>query len=641
MTPYLTQSPTARTGAAMAFDANGSDQYVVMFGGEGANGPLGDTWTYRAGVWTNVTPNPINATNSPPARFGASMAYDASDGYVLLFGGATGPNGGSSSPLLNDTWEFEHGNWTEICAACGPSPRVYAGATSLSPAAGVLLFGGLGISGGTFESFADTWSFSAGVWSSIASSTSPAPRFDPGLSVDPTLGEPVLFGGCARSLPTPLPTCASVLNDTWGYSGGTWTDLASGSSTTPPGRWAAGFESGPVANGPLLFGGESATGLVADTWEEESGTWNDLTSVVLQSPSPRSNFAFAWDNASGDDYIVLFGGTNGTLLNETWVYPSPFNPLRVSAPAANRTELDATTQLVLTVTVAGGAGKNAITWFGLPSGCSSANATKVTCRPGTPSGMPTSSSVVVRVRDKIDSIVWSAATTVVVNPIPTVAISGSPTNVGVIPLSITLDATTLWGTPPFAFAWLLGDGTNATGATFVHTYTKIGKYELTVWANDSSGLSIDAHYAVQAVGRLLTVLQVGPSGSVSAGTSVTFDAHASGGVTPYAFSWSGLPPSCTPQNSAVISCSVSVAGSYAVKVNVSDFRGNYSVGYANLTVTAAWYSSPYLWAGVIAVAVVVVAVAAVVWIRRRRRGKSPASAPAAPAGPPAAPPPSR
>jgi PKD domain len=617
MTPYLTVSPPARTGAAMAYDANASDQYLVMFGGEGASGALGDTWTYSHGVWTNVTPIPINSTNSPPARFGSSMAYDASDGYVLLFGGATGPYTGSTSPMLNDTWAFEHGSWTELCGACGPGPRVDASVTALGSTGGVDLFGGLGISGGAFSSLGDMWSFSGGAWTQLAPAASPSPRFDAGLSLDPTSNELVLFGGCARTQPTSLPSCASVLNDTWGYSAGSWSLLPAGSSSTPPGRWSMGFENGPAADGPLLFGGQSSAGLLADTWEEKSGSWTDYSSIVLESPSPRSSFAFAWDNSSADQYIVLFGGTNGTLLNETWVYPSPFNPLRVTAPAANRTALDAGDQLTMNVTVVGGAGKNNITWFGLPSGCYSTNSTKLACRPGTPTGVSTTYSISVRVRDKLHSIVWSAATTVTVNPIPTVAISGSPTNVGQVPLMINLSATTLWGTPPFAFAWVLGDGSNATGQNVNHTYSKVGRYLVTVWANDSVGQSIDAHYAVQVVGPFSAALAIQPASPFGPGTSLTLEAIVTGGEGPYSYAWSGLPSSCASQDAQTISCTVTQSGTYAVTVTVSDFFGTHSVAYLNFTVTTPWYDSVDLWVGVAGAIVVV----AVVWAALRRRRK--------------------
>ena len=72
--------PPARTDAAMAYDA--ADGTVVMFGGEGRSGSLGDTWTWNGSAWTQAHP-----ATSPPALTGAQMTYDPVSHDVLLVGG--------------------------------------------------------------------------------------------------------------------------------------------------------------------------------------------------------------------------------------------------------------------------------------------------------------------------------------------------------------------------------------------------------------------------------------------------------------------------------------------------------------------------------------------------------------------------
>ena len=72
--------PPARSDAAMAFDA--ADGTVVMFGGEGRSGSLGDTWTWNGSAWTQAHPS-----TSPPALSGAQMTYDPVSHDVLLVGG--------------------------------------------------------------------------------------------------------------------------------------------------------------------------------------------------------------------------------------------------------------------------------------------------------------------------------------------------------------------------------------------------------------------------------------------------------------------------------------------------------------------------------------------------------------------------
>ncbi|MCI4350986.1 MAG: hypothetical protein L3K15_05685, partial [Thermoplasmata archaeon] len=62
----------------MAYDAR--DKYVVLFGGFGAS-VFGDTWSFSAGIWTQLHP-----ASHPSARYGAVMAFDAKDNYAVLYG---------------------------------------------------------------------------------------------------------------------------------------------------------------------------------------------------------------------------------------------------------------------------------------------------------------------------------------------------------------------------------------------------------------------------------------------------------------------------------------------------------------------------------------------------------------------------
>jgi hypothetical protein len=55
---------------------------VVLFGGFGSRGNLGDTWTWDGTTWTQQHP----ATHPRP-RYGVSMPYDAATGTAVLFGG--------------------------------------------------------------------------------------------------------------------------------------------------------------------------------------------------------------------------------------------------------------------------------------------------------------------------------------------------------------------------------------------------------------------------------------------------------------------------------------------------------------------------------------------------------------------------
>ncbi len=110
-------NPPAREAAAMAFDGAHGD--VVLFGGSSSDGggyhAFADTWTWDGSSWTQRHP-----AHSPSARSGAAMAYDAAHGVVVLFGGqARGPQGMTQNV---DTWTWDGSDWRQVPTLHAPSP---------------------------------------------------------------------------------------------------------------------------------------------------------------------------------------------------------------------------------------------------------------------------------------------------------------------------------------------------------------------------------------------------------------------------------------------------------------------------------------------------------------------------------------
>jgi hypothetical protein len=89
-----TASPPARFGAPMAYDA--ATHTIVLFGGEKPGSDLGGTWTWDGSTWAKQAP-----AAKPPDREGASMAYDAATHTIVLFGGF-----GNGALFLGDTWTW-------------------------------------------------------------------------------------------------------------------------------------------------------------------------------------------------------------------------------------------------------------------------------------------------------------------------------------------------------------------------------------------------------------------------------------------------------------------------------------------------------------------------------------------------------
>jgi hypothetical protein len=306
-------SPAPRTAAAMAYDpATGT---IVLFGGDevadgGTSTMLDDTWTFDAATstWTEQTP-----TKSPPARYSASMVYDAATGDMVLFGGL-GIDG-----YLNDTWTWNGATWTQAQPAKSPSARTSASIAYDAASQQVLLFGGLA----DRNPLGDTWSWNGTTWSSQTLTTKPAARYGAAMTYDASTGSVVLFGGDNTSAP---------LGDTWTWNGSSWT--AQSSPISPPARVGASMAYDAVAGEAVLFGGfDGESTNDADTWTWSGNEWNALAPAT--SPAARRFAAMDYDTASAT--VVLFGGDPGgtipSSLDDTWMWGSE-GTLAVSVAAS-------------------------------------------------------------------------------------------------------------------------------------------------------------------------------------------------------------------------------------------------------------------------------------------------------------------
>jgi N-acetylneuraminic acid mutarotase len=193
--------PTARTGHVLA---TGSSAGSVLFGGESDNGLLSDTWLLDD---TSLEWSLQRSSPSPSPRTGHSMAV-STNGYVL-FGGLAHPNGGTDT-LVNDTWFWSPGVWSQMNLSGSPPSARYGQAMATDDASKiVILFGGRDASG----VLADTWMLNLNTlqstgWQKLTPANSPLPRFGHAMSFDSARGRIVLTGG-AGALPS------QSFGDTW------------------------------------------------------------------------------------------------------------------------------------------------------------------------------------------------------------------------------------------------------------------------------------------------------------------------------------------------------------------------------------------------------------------------------------------
>ncbi len=198
-----TGSPPPRFAHHMTYDA-AAQRIVLFggeqFGCHGFCIPeippvyLNDTWLFdgRNNTWTNVT-----RPSSPPARAGHGLAYDPVARKVVLFGG-TSESGYGSGILYGDTWlrDASVGEWTRA-AISSPSP-VHRSAVAMAydaSAGAIVLFGGLSTS-----DLNDTWWYRASdnSWTLVGSPLSPPPRHSAGIAFDFASDLVVLHGGVSN-----------------------------------------------------------------------------------------------------------------------------------------------------------------------------------------------------------------------------------------------------------------------------------------------------------------------------------------------------------------------------------------------------------------------------------------------------------
>lgn len=212
VTPGVSGSPTwtrENPGAASA-------THMYVFGGKTGNAGgvvTNALWEFDGATWTQRTAN--GAVGSPPARDKAAVCWDSSRNVLVVFGGE------GTSGVLGDTWEWDPmtNAWTQIMIT-GPSARRWVAMAADPSAAGdVVLFGGLDGSGTHLN---DTWVYVGGaspLWYQAAPTNIPAVRRQHSMVTRPDLNDVVLC--CGQDATQVAP--AKWRTDVWTWDGFDWT----------------------------------------------------------------------------------------------------------------------------------------------------------------------------------------------------------------------------------------------------------------------------------------------------------------------------------------------------------------------------------------------------------------------------------
>jgi hypothetical protein len=190
-------SPPALSQMSMAFDSH-LDQ-IVLFGGQYFWGESNQTWTYNGVDWTQVF-----TANSPPRGTLAAMAFDSVRNKTVFFG-----SGVVGDEVLSDagTWEFDGVNWNSVATASSPMHRWGFSMVYDSTRQNMVLYGGYGPSYPSGTNLSDTWEYDGFNWTQVRPTHFPGDRTQYGMSYDATHKQVLLFGGIGDT----------GGNDTWAY----------------------------------------------------------------------------------------------------------------------------------------------------------------------------------------------------------------------------------------------------------------------------------------------------------------------------------------------------------------------------------------------------------------------------------------
>ncbi len=347
-------------------------------------------------------------------------------------------------------------------------------------------------------------------WTSPIAIASPAQRTQSAMAYDSVHHQLVMFGGSNNGTP---------LSDTWLWDGTAWTQA--NPAANPPARTGHSLAYDSARGQVVMFGGFTADSVsLGDTWVWDGANWTQKAPAT--SPSVRGGHAMAFDAAHSQ--VVLFGGSSSGLgLADTWTWDG--TNWSQQAPATSPTARDSFGL------VYDSAHSQVVLFGGKQSSQTSLN----------------------------DTWVWSGSTWTQLTPVTSPPKSDC--------FGMVFDATNsmivlFGGENSAASGTTLGDTwffDNSTWTKFAaatnpsaRIYPAMGYDSLHSQTVLFSGQKSDSTTAV--LSTLAITLTSLPNATQTANYSIPL--AASGGLPPYNFSVSGLPPglSVSPQNVIVGQC---------------------------------------------------------------------------------------
>lgn len=294
---------SVRNAHSMAYNAK--DSRIYLFGGANEKEVLSELWVLDSINWQKVITD-----GEPQPRTFSSLIYDNKKDRLILFGGnkVLFGNKPDSQSLLNDTWEFKNNRWKKLNMNNSPSPRAEATMAYDERRETIVLFGGYHIQNEEYVKLGDTWEFRDDEWYP-ASVDGPSERHGVSMAYDADDGSVVLFGGSTID-----KQYGEGTGETWKWDGKKWNKLE---IEQPGGIFNASMVYDKDRKELFRFGGWNGKSRINETWFFRENKWSERE--VDNGPAPRNHSSLVYDE--NQKRGVLFGGHDGkNVFGDTWEY---------------------------------------------------------------------------------------------------------------------------------------------------------------------------------------------------------------------------------------------------------------------------------------------------------------------------------